>query len=66
MSDPFPYVTTGQAADMLGVDATTIPRWCDQGDLPCQRVGHLRAIPRADVRRLLIKRRWASAQRSAG
>ncbi|MDO4537979.1 MAG: helix-turn-helix domain-containing protein [Coriobacteriales bacterium] len=40
-----PYVSTGQAAEILGVSARTVARYIDAGDIPCERcgTGHRRA-----------------------
>ncbi|MBO7675886.1 MAG: helix-turn-helix domain-containing protein [Atopobiaceae bacterium] len=40
-----PYVTTGQAAEILGVSARTVARYLDAGYIPCERrgAGHRRA-----------------------
>ena len=40
-----PYVSTGQAAEILGVSARTVARYLDAGDIPCERrgKGHRRA-----------------------
>ena len=40
-----PYVSTGQAAEILGVSARTVARYLDAGDIPCERrgTGHRRA-----------------------
>lgn len=40
-----PYVSTGQAAEILGVSARTVARHLDAGDIPCERrgKGHRRA-----------------------
>ena len=32
-----PYVSTGQAAEILGVSARTVARHLDAGDIPCER-----------------------------
>jgi excisionase family DNA binding protein len=42
-----PYVSTGQAAEILGVSARTVARYLDAGDIPCERrgKGHRRARP---------------------
>ena len=40
-----PYVSTGQAAEILGVSARTVAHYLDAGDIPCERrgKGHRRA-----------------------
>lgn len=40
-----PYVSTGQAAEILGVSARTVARYLDAGYIPCERhgMGHRRA-----------------------
>ncbi len=40
-----PYVSTGQAAEILGVSAKTVARYLDAGDIPYERrgSGHRRA-----------------------
>ena len=40
-----PYVSTGQAAEILGVSVRTVARYLDAGDIPCERrgKGHRRA-----------------------
>ena len=40
-----PYVSTGQAAEILGGSARTVARYRDAGDIPCERrgKGHRRA-----------------------
>lgn len=44
MSTTAPTLTTGQAAALFGVTASTIKRWAEAGDLPHTRTlgGHLR------------------------
>lgn len=34
-----PYVSTGQAAEILGVSPRTVARYLDAGDIPCERRG---------------------------
>ena len=34
-----PYVSTGQAAEILGVSAKTVARYLDAGSIPCVRCG---------------------------
>ncbi|MDO4807813.1 MAG: helix-turn-helix domain-containing protein [Coriobacteriales bacterium] len=40
-----PYVSTGQAAEILGVSARTVARYLDAGTIPCMRrgTGHRKA-----------------------
>lgn len=40
-----PYLSTGQAAEILGVSARTVARYLDAGSIPCERhrSGHRRA-----------------------
>lgn len=49
-------LTTGQAADLLGVSAETIRRWCAQGRLPYEMAGAEKRLRRADVERFRISR----------
>lgn len=44
-------LTTGQAADLLGVSSETIRRWCTQGRLPFTMAGVEKRLRRADVMR---------------
>jgi excisionase family DNA binding protein len=37
MDDPRDLISTGQAAEMLGVSEKTIRSWADKGELPCVR-----------------------------
>lgn len=34
------YLTTGEAAKMLGVSSKMVSKWCDSGDLPAHRLPH--------------------------
>lgn len=45
VGDADPYVSTGQAVEILGVSARTVARYLDAGDIPCERrgSGHRRA-----------------------
>lgn len=45
-------LTTGEAADLLGVTTETIRRWCAQGKLPFKQRGKHKRFRRADVTRL--------------
>ena len=45
-------LTTGEAADLLGVSTETIRRWCRQGILPFEQPGKHARLRRADVVRL--------------
>ena len=45
-------LTTGEAADLLGVSTETIRRWCAQGILPFEQPGQHRRLRRSDVERL--------------
>ena len=47
------YLTTGQAADLLGVTTETIRRWCAQGILRYEQHGSHRRVYRHDVERRL-------------
>jgi excisionase family DNA binding protein len=53
MRDPAELITSTDAARLLGVGATAIKRWSDEGTLPCVRTpgGH-RRFRREDVQRL--------------
>ena len=44
-------LTTGQAAEMLGVSRRTLTRMLDRGEIPCERMGknHHRSVMLADV-----------------
>lgn len=39
------FLTTGKAADLLGVSRETVRRWCAKGWLPSVRVGGRRHVP---------------------
>ena len=45
-------LTTGEAADLLGVSTETIRRWCAQGTLPYEQPGQHKRLRRVDVVRL--------------
>ena len=45
-------LTTGEAADLLGVSTETIRRWCAQGILPFEQPGQHRRLRRTDVLKL--------------
>lgn len=47
------WLTTGQAAGMLGVSRQHVVDLCDRGELPCTWSGSHRRIRRRDVDRLL-------------
>ncbi len=51
----FPFLTTTEAADWLGVHQATVQRWCNSGELPCQYLGQDRAIHRDDVKARMEK-----------
>lgn len=54
----------GEAAEVLGVSPDTVRRWVEQGRLPAERSsGGQRLVSRADVARLLTKRRRAGKDR---
>jgi excisionase family DNA binding protein len=43
-------LSTGEAADFLGVERQTIVNWCKIGRLTCRRIdGGRRRIPRSEV-----------------
>lgn len=60
------YLSTGQAARLLGVSAKTITRWADVGAVPYDITpgGH-RRMRRVDVERLAV-RRGDGSNRAAG
>lgn len=33
------WLTTGESAELVDVHASTVQRWCDDGDLPCRTTG---------------------------
>lgn len=45
-------LTTGEAADLLGVSTETIRRWCVQGTLPFEQPGKHKRLRRSDVLKL--------------
>lgn len=45
-------LTTGEAADLLGVTTETVRRWCAQGVLPFEQPGQHKRLRRSDVERL--------------
>jgi excisionase family DNA binding protein len=45
-------LTTGEAADLLGVSTETVRRWCAQGILPFEQPGKHKRLRRADVMKL--------------
>jgi|GEM_PF-3551692 len=45
-------LTTGEAADLLGVSTETVRRWCAQGILPFEQPGQHKRFRRRDVERL--------------
>ena len=45
-------LTTGEAADLLGVSTETVRRWCIQGILPFEQPGQHKRFRRSDVERL--------------
>ena len=57
-------ITTGQAAEILGVSRRTVTRMLDRGELPGIRLGlnHHRSVRLADV--LTFKERGAGGQES--
>lgn len=63
-TDGLPDVlTTGQAADVLGVTRPTVVKLVDDGIIPAQRVGTHRRLRRDDV--LAHRARSAQARRAA-
>ena len=51
-------LTTGEAADRLGVTVSTVKRWVDAGEVRAERtVGGHRRIPQSEVERLLAEAR---------
>ncbi len=59
--DPLPdELTTGQAADLLGVTRPTVVAMVDRGELPARRIGTHRRVNSEDLLRL---REELSAQR---
>ncbi len=53
-----PYVSTTEAARLLGVHIATIRRWIDAGKLPAQRIGERRiVIKQSDLTRLITPAR---------
>lgn len=56
------YVSQTEAAEILGVDASTVKRWSDQERLTVvRRVGYTKLYERADVERLRDELAEASA-----
>jgi excisionase family DNA binding protein len=55
LADRPSYITTGQAAEMLGVSRPTVVALIDRGDLPATRVGTHRRLALADVRAHLAR-----------
>lgn len=47
------WISTGEAASMLGVSRQHVVDLCDRGELPCTRIGTHRRIERADIQRML-------------
>jgi excisionase family DNA binding protein len=45
-------LTTGEAADLLGVSTETVRRWCKQGILPFEQPRQHKRLRRSDVERL--------------
>lgn len=44
------YVSQTEAAEILGVDGSTVSRWSDQGKIRVQRrVGYVKLYARSDV-----------------
>jgi excisionase family DNA binding protein len=56
-------LTTGQAADLLGVSRPTVVQLVDSGELPATRVGTRRRLAAVDV---LAYREQRRSQRQAG
>ena len=56
-------LTTGQAADMLGVSRPTVVQLIERGALPARRVGSRRRLATVDV--LAYRRECATVRRSA-
>lgn len=47
------YVSQTEAAEILGVDGSTVSRWSDHGKIAVQRrVGYTKLYARADVEKL--------------
>jgi excisionase family DNA binding protein len=55
-------ISTGQAADLLGVSRRTVVQLIERGDLPATRVGTRRRLASADV---LALRERSRSQRQA-
>ena len=45
------WLSTGQAADALGLSRTYLVQLCDRGELPCERLRTQRRLRRSDVER---------------
>ncbi len=45
--------TTGQVSRIMGTSPKVVNRWCDQGKLPCVRVGWNRRVQRSDLEAFL-------------
>jgi excisionase family DNA binding protein len=61
MDDTRDLITTGTAAELLGVSPQTVRRWADSGDLPSVRTpGNQRRFRRAAVEALLAMPEVAS------
>lgn len=54
------FLTTGQAADLLGSSRQQVVNLCERGDLPFVRVGAHRRVKREDVEALLHPRQELS------
>ena len=51
------YVTTHEAAEIIGVSHSQVTRYCASGDLPSIRPGHEVLIKRRDAKRFKRPRR---------
>jgi diguanylate cyclase (GGDEF)-like protein/excisionase family DNA binding protein len=59
------YLRVQQAAELLGVSATTVRRWADHGRIACERTpSDQRRFLRQDLERPVSGRRCGSAERS--
>jgi excisionase family DNA binding protein len=56
--NPREFMTVGRAARKLGVSATTVNRWIEDGTLRAYRFGfcNYRYIPLEDINQLAVKR----------